>query len=259
MTPILQSKLPRAPWMDPNLARLPGVHPVTGDDWLVVDEAYAGQMARRDDLILNAPDRVLGMTPEGGPAADELYDLILTRLAHQPGYSIGATHAIRPDGASIPLDRAKPLKTLGRLVQEDLCLMEKQGDEHVLTAACLCFPASWSLDEKLGRPLLGIHRPVKVYDDNLAKRVQRLFDVIRPEQPLWRMNSLVYTDPELHQPKREGSTRTDRRGGQFLRAERQTLLRLPRSKAVLFAIHTYVVALSSLTQAERDGLIEARL
>ena len=46
---------------------------------------------------------------------------------------------------------------------------------------------------------------------------------------------------------------------QFLRAERQTFLRLPRTGAVLFAIHTYVVPLSALSQAERDGLVEARL
>ena len=41
--------------------------------------------------------------------------------------------------------------------------------------------------------------------------------------------------------------------------ERQTLLRLPRTGAVLFAIHTYVVRLSSLTEAELAGLELARL
>jgi hypothetical protein len=54
--------------------------------------------------------------------------------------------------------------------------MERRGDEHVLTAAVLCFPASWHLADKIGRPLTTIHVPVKVYDETLARRVQRLFD-----------------------------------------------------------------------------------
>ena len=138
-------------------------------------------------------------------------------------------------------------------------MLQKQGDEHVLTGAVLCFPASWSLQEKIGRPLIGIHRPVETYDADIARRVQRMFDALRPDQPLWRMNALVYANPELHQPRREEDPRSDRRGGQFLRAERQTLLRLPLTGAVLFAIHTYVVPLSALTEPERQGLDAARL
>ena len=151
------------------------------------------------------------------------------------------------------------METLGRLVQEDLCLMQKIDTEHVLTGAALCFPASWSLDEKLGRPLVGIHRTVKPYEPDLAHRVQRMFDLMRPEQPLWRMNALVYVNPDLHQPGREGAPRIDRRSGQFVRAERQTLKRLPQTGAILFAIHTYVVRLDTLSEAERQGLETARL
>ena len=258
MSPILQSRLPFAPWMSPATARLPGVQPVVGD-WLAVDDAYAGQMARRDVLIAEVPQVVLAQLPGAEAAAAELYDLVLGLLRALPGFRFGQDEAVRPDGVAVPLDPAQPLQVLGRLVQEDLCLLQKQGEEHVLTAAVLCFPASWSLDQKLGRPLIGIHRPVETYDAEIARRVQRMFDVLRPGQPLWRMNALVYVDPELHQPKREEAPRTDRRGGQFLRAERQTFLRLPRTGAVLFAIHTYVVPLSALSQAERDGLVEARL
>ena len=258
MTPILQSRLPFAPWMAPATSRLPGVQPVVGP-WLEVDDAYGGQMARRDQLIAEVPQVVLGQLPEGEAAASELYDLVLGLLRGQKDYRIGAVEALRPDGVQVVLDPTQPLRTLGRLVQEDLCLLQKQGEEHVLTGAVLCFPASWSLQQKLGRPLIGIHRTVKTYDPEIARRVQRMFDVLRPDQPLWRMNALVYVDPDLHQPRREDAPRTDRRAGQYLRAERQTMLRLPKTGAVLFAIHTYVVALSALTVAEREGLVEARL
>lgn len=260
--PILQSRLPFAPWMDPRTARLPGVLPVEGDDWLRVDDAYAGQMAERGRLIAGQPEAVHAMLDSARPAAEELYAVILARLARTPGFQVGAQEVLRPDGVTVTLDPVAPLRTLGLLVQEDLCLMEKAegaGDEHVLTGAILCFPASWSLAEKLGRPLIGIHRPVPDYETEIARRVQRLFDAIRPEQPLWRMNSLVYRDPSLHQPRREADPRIDRRGGSFVRAERQTLIRLPKTRAVVFAIHTYVVDIASLTAEELAGLEEARL
>ena len=256
---ILQSRLPFAPWMDPRTARLPGILPVEGDDWLRVDDAFAAQMAERDRLIAERPDLVVGMLESARPAARELFETVVSRLRATPGYAVGAAVVRRPDGVEVPLDPARPMETLLRLVQEDLCLMERQGDEHVLTAAALCFPASWWLPEKLGRPLLGIHVPVPSYDADVARRVQRLFDAIRVEQPLWRANALVYRDPTLHQPRRESDPRTDRRGGSYVRSERQVLRRLPQSGAVVFSIHTYVVRIETLSPAELDGLEEARL
>ena len=259
MPPILQSRLPLAPWMDARTARLPGVLPDDGQEWLSVDDAFAAQMALRDQLIAEKPDVVLGLLPQGQAAAEELYDMILSRLTTTEAYHVAPDTVTRPDGVTVPLDHSRPLATLGGLVQEDLCLMEKQGDQHVLTGACLCFPSSWSLAEKLGRPLTGIHRTVAVYEADLARRVQRMFDAIRPDQPLWRMNALVYVNPDLHQPGIEGAPRTDRRNGQYLRAERQSFVRLPKTGAVLFAIHTHVVRLDSLTEAELSVLETARL
>lgn len=258
-TPILQSRLPIAAWMEARTARLPGVQPVEGEDWLQMDDAFAAQMAERDRLVATRLPEVVALLPEGRAAAEELYAVVLARLAVTPGYLVGAGAVTRPDGVTVALDPSHPLESLARLVQEDLCLMEKHGEEHVLTGAALCFPASWSLEEKLGRPLTGIHRTVRPYDPEIAKRVQRLFDAMRPEQALWRMNALVYVDPALHQPGREDAPRTERRSGRFLRAERQVLKRLPKTGAVLFAIHTYVVRLDSLSAEARAGLETARL
>jgi hypothetical protein len=139
--------------------------------------------------------------PQGVPAAQDLYRRVLARLATETGYAVGADAVQRPDGVTIPLDPAQPLLTLGRLVQEDLCLREAAGNEHVLTGAILCFPASWTLAQKIGRPLSDIHIPVPSYDAGIARRVQRMFDAIRPEQPLWRANALLYDDPTLFQPR----------------------------------------------------------
>lgn len=241
MTPVLQKTLPFAPWMDPRTARLPGIMPVEGDDWLRIDEAFAGQMAERDRLIAATPDLVHALLPQGRAAADELYATVIARLRASPDYSAEPGLMRRPDGVSVALDPVRPLMTLGRLVQEDLCLLRSEGDEHVLTGAILCFPAGWTLAQKIGQPLTGIHVPVPGYDASIAARVQRLFDAIRPEQPLWRGNSLLYDDPTLFQPRIEGQPRPPVSLNAYVRSERQCLLRLPQTRAVVFTIHTYVV------------------
>lgn len=256
--PVFQSRLPFLPWMDPRTLRLPGILPVEGEDWLRLDDAFAGQMALRDALIAGRQDAVHGLLPEGRAAADELYAKVLDRLARTEGYRVGALSVLRPDGVEVALDPAAPLLTLGRLVQEDLCILEQAGDEHRLTGAILCFPASWTLAQKLGKALIAIHDPVPPYDGALARRVQRLFDAIRPEQALWRMNYLTYDDPALFQPRFEGQRRPRPVDHVYVRCERQCLLRLPHTRAVVFTIHTYVVRAETLTPAELQALREAQ-
>jgi hypothetical protein len=188
---------------------------------------------------------------------EELYATILDWIAAEPGFTLTATHVTRPDGVTVPLNPAEPLLTLGRLVQQDLCLMQSNGAEYDLTAAILCFPASWTLAQKIGRPMTGIHQPVEIYDAALAARVHRLLSAIRPEQPLWRMNFFTYDDFMLHHPRVEGDWRRQPTGKSFVRCERQTLLRLPRTGAVLFAIHTIVVDANQISPEDYAALREA--
>jgi dimethylamine monooxygenase subunit A len=254
MVPILQSNLPFAPWMDPRTSRLPGVLPLVKDDWTWIDDAFAGQMAERDRLIATNPSAVHALQERGRPAANELYEVVLERLRHCKGYDVARHSVRRPDGVEVALDATMPMLTLGRLVQEDLCLMEQDTTEHVLTGAILCFPAGWTLAQKLGRPLTHIHTPVASYDADIARRVQRMFDAIRPEQPLWRANSLIYDDPALHQPRLEGVPRPKPVHNAYARSERQCFIRLPHTRAVVFAIHTYVVRMADLAPDVAQGL-----
>ena len=248
---VLQSRLDFAPWAEPRHRRLPGVQPLDSADWLWVDDAFAGQMALRDRLIAADPGAVHALSPGAEAAATELFELVLEHLRRDGRYRVGPASARRPDGVEVALDPDRPLLTLGRLIQADLCLMEARGAEHVLTGAILCFPAGWSLEEKLDRPLTRIHGPVAEYDAGMAARVQRLFDGIQPGRPLWRANVLAYADPALFAPYREGAPRPRPRGpASYIRSERQCLLRLPRTRAVVFSIHTAVVHRAALTPAQ---------
>lgn len=222
---------------------LPGIAPLAGDGWIIQDEAFAAQMAERDRLLSEHRGLVFADAGASEVAKQEVLSEVLGIVRCRAGYAVRGHTVIRPDGVEVKLT-GDPLVAAARLVQEDLCLHEKRGDEHVLTAAVMCFPASWTLGEKIGQPLSRVHRPVGEYDDNVAARVQRLFDGIKAGQPLWRFNVLRYHDPSLFLPRSETAPRSadaDYQTGPYVRSEHQALVRLPASGAVLFAIHTFVV------------------
>lgn len=252
---ICQQSLPFVPWMDSGLKRLPGMKPLAVADWLAFDEAFARQMAYRDWLIAHRRADVVAETPEAGPAAQELLEMLLEALAEVPDYRVGREAVQRSDGATVTLDRGDPMATIGRLVQEDFCLLMPQGGEHVLKAAVLCFPASWTLAEKIGRPMMRIHKPVPDYDGDIGLRVQRMFDRMQAGTVMFRANAFLYSDPDLHHPRSEAAPRVpgDNGPNRWVRVERQTLRKLPLSGAIAFGIRTYLVPEASLSAAQRDS------
>ena len=222
---------------------LPGISPVDPDHWLMIDDAYGAQMKLREDLIANKRDQVIAIDPSAMRAARELLEHVIDFFTRQHIMQQIGDVIKTPDGRSVSIEWNDPMRSLGRLAQNDFAIMEQRGDEHVLTAAVLCFPASWLLAEKFMQGLVGIHDPVEPYDDQIARRVQRLFDGIQEGRPLWRYNVLRYADPSLFQPRSMHARRPneERDHARYLRSERQTLMRLPNSRAVVFGIHTFVV------------------
>ena len=223
---------------------LPGISPVGQPDWITVSEDYAVQLAEKRRLLAERPEAVLRVLPEAEAPLAELLEEVLTLLRARPDFEVAGALVTTPDARRVALDDRPPLVILSELLQEDLCLHLPRAGEHYLAAALLCFPASWTLSEKIGHPLSRIHLPVPDYDPNIAARVQRLFDGVQPGRPLWRANCFRYEDPALHHPRREADPRAPASPeARYLRSERQSLVRLPRSGAVVFAIHTVVEAL----------------
>lgn len=239
---ICQNTLPFKPWLLQRTRKLPGIQPVPKGDWLLRDEVFDQQMAYRDHLINTRRNDVVRAVDASLDAQQELLATVLAELK---------ANYLRPDGVLVDPDADMPIVTAARLVQEDLLILE----DGILTAAVLCFPASWTLSEKFARGMMAIHGVVDEYNDDMARRVGRLFDAIRPEQPLWRANFMIYVDAELHQPRLEADRR-DSGEGRFVRVERQTLRKLPKTQAVVFGIHTYVVPLDKLSKEELFELLK---
>lgn len=220
-------------------AKLPGVMPLGEQPYLLRGPDFAGQMAIRLRLIQTKPVEVMACKPDAEDACWELLGFVIEQLGY--GYHITPNTIERPDGMVVRRDAA-PLEQLAVLVQEDFCLLDKIGEEHVLRAALLCFPAGWLLSQKMGRPLGTIHDPVEAYNVDLARRIQRLFDGVQVGRPLWRANALEYHDPSLFQPEKTRSKMGDL-PARYLRTERQLIFRLPKSEMVVFSIRTAVAPL----------------
>lgn len=249
--PILQSALAEVPWQNRATAKLPGTGPVEPGDWLRIDDAYAGQMELRARLLRRCRDKVHVLRAQAVEAARELLSEVLEVLKTRDDFDVSARRVVRPDGEQIDIDPEAPLITLAHLVQEDFCILQRRDgeDEHALTGALLCFPASWTLAEKIDRPLTAIHDTVAPYTDDIARRVQRLFDGVRPGRTLWRVNLLRYRDADLFQPRPVADRRRNPAGmGHFIRSERQCISRLPRTGAMVFSIHTTVVRSDALSE-----------
>ena len=240
---IFQKSIP----YDTTYPKLPGTRPISPDEWIICDDAFSQQMALRDELIKTRRDKVLAISDQAYEAAVELSKMALEFSIKSLGYQKSNDEVIRPDEVSLKIDLSDPMEFLGRLVQNDFCILQKVGEEHVLTAASLCFPASWSLEEKFLKPLIDIHTPVKEYNEEIAKRVQRLFDGLQVSRPVWRFNALYYEDPHLFQPRSINQPREKPAPNQvnYFRSERQTLIKLPETRAIVFGIHTFVIKMQN--------------
>ncbi|MEM1314988.1 MAG: DUF3445 domain-containing protein [Pseudomonadota bacterium] len=250
--------------MHPRTAVPPGIQPLDPERWLFMAEDHAGQMALRDRLVAGECD-ALGppWIVEGGEnAAQELLETVADHLTARGLCSRERGVLRRPDGVSLPLD-GPPMAVLGRLAPEDFLIMERPegASEHLLTAGVLLFPAHWTLAEKIGKPLLRIHLPVPEYPGDLARRVQRFFDGVQVGRPLWRANWHFARTPEIATPMREAAKLGHHQEpwgeadqAPWLRVERQTVLRLPRTGSVVFGVRTLMSDVNNFTEAQWRGL-----
>jgi hypothetical protein len=148
-------------------------------------------------------------------------------------------------GRTVELDnKISPLLTAGSLIADDLAILEKKENGWNLTAGYVSFPSSWSLKDKIGKPMEGVHAHVPGFEGGTrnAAMINRIFDNLQPDLPAERFNWSIYPEGELFWPPEKGA-RSDASpfvpSQNFIRVERQTLRRLPKSGAIVFTIRIY--------------------
>lgn len=225
-----------------------GTRPVPEDEWLQLDSDFESDLARKAELLERHRDLVLVEPAAPSPAAQELLDVVTT-FARERRWP-----TVRGGGG--------PLEQASRMVQEDLCLMERSLDgAWVLTGACVCLPSHWVPREKVGRSMAQIHEPVPGYADRLQTATDKLFDRMRDTgttEIVRRFNWTLADEAELFTPWASAAAQiwpADLTPGRvYLRVERQTLRLLPGSGAIVFTIRTGLTDLFDLPAAELAAL-----
>lgn len=200
-----------------------GLVRLTESEWLDPGPDLAARKAAFD----RHPDSVQ-VLPEGEAAAQELAEML----------------------------GAADLEGAARAHWEDFCLLAQDapGQPYRLVAAAVGFPTDWRLSEKIGRPLHAVHEPIHGYAEQLSDGVDRFMERLRTGEIYGRTNMFVMASgdarymPVLPAEQRYAHVTPDNAGSAlFVRCERETLVRLPRSGAIVFTIGVYRTSLGSLS------------
>lgn len=235
-----------------------GLSPLDAQRWIETDSDlpryHAHKLAQRARL----GNRCYRVLPDSRDAQRELAGLLWTHLTHDQddlyrGYDDG-TLLFRPAALRLPAPDAEPLWECSLWLADDLVIMQEIGGRYHLTAASLCSPSDWLLEEKFARPLAEIHAPIPGFDAGLTPRVDRFFQRLRPGRLVVRHNWSLQAGGELCR-RPPHSEAIDSLARVFYRSERQTLTRLPQSGAVAFTIRVYLHPLERL--ANTAGALQA--
>ncbi|MGD9913141.1 MAG: DUF3445 domain-containing protein [Rhizobiaceae bacterium] len=240
-------------------------------DWLEIDADLDAYLAEKRRLYAEIPEKVFVEEPDTRAAQREVLDMLTAHVGDmlpdmpEPQRSMAASAlAELPGMADMP-----PLKAASLLVPEDLILMRRGENGWRLAAGSLCFPSSWSLQEKFGHALEEIHGPVPGFNRGTrnAELIHRMFDRLQVGRPVQRMNWSLQASPALYYPL-SSAQRIDRATKRpskfteahiaaqvFIRIERQTLRKLPVSGDILFTIRIYIDPLTLIErQPERRAI-----
>lgn len=249
-----------------------GLKPLDPADWIEVDDHLLPYLAEKRRLYAEIPERVFVEEDDTRDAQQEVLDLLGTHLLEKfpdtyrrTGSGVEAVGAASRLTAPSGLDGA-PLVAASLLIQEDLILMRRDDNGWRLVAGSLCFPSSWSLVEKFGRPLQDIHAPVPGFGPGTrpAELINRMFDGLQG-QAVERYNWSIQSGDALYHPLSD-LQRIDRATNRpsrfpdgdidahaFIRVERQTLRKLPASRDILFTIRIHLDPLAVLARHPDRG------
>ena len=227
-----------------------GLKPLELAQWFELDDQLEAYRAEKDRLTASKGDAVFRAEPGTEQAQAEVRALIEANLRD---------HHAR---VALPVDRGGvDILEAARMVQEDLLLLRRDDSGWRLVAATLHFPSSWSLAEKFSLPLDQIHSNVPQFGPGTrnASLMARIFDGLKVEQPVQRMNWSLYPTATLHHPysARSREANPDRHtldAASFIRVERQTLRKLPLSGDILFTVRIYLDPLAQL--AKHPGALD---
>lgn len=256
------------------------------NDILCIEDTYLDRVRLREQLF--DKQKITGCHESAIDALQEAYEFTFNHMMKRyPQYfklsddrktikNLVADHDIPADPTSLTPDEL--LRVLASNIEEDMLLLIKNPesgdlDEYVLRAAMSLFPAGFDPTEKLNQPLTRVHGPVPGYPQKLQTSMNKFFNRLSVNEFIVRNNWSLQTHTNLC--ARVGSHATSEEAKLihppfpqdldfnkvFFRVEKQCFTRLPRTKADLMYIRTYVTSLmdlrGSLNEEEKEILCSA--
>jgi hypothetical protein len=223
--PIPEQILPQV--VGENFRHRLGTFPVEISNWLLRDAEFDLTVQLKEKLLATRRSEVVGLQPGGEEVAQEAAQLV----GQWAGVELKSTGIDALVEASL-------------LVADDLAVLQpvksQNGSEQLLlNAAVVCCPSRWLLAEKMGHNMLAIHEPVAKYADHVGAAVDTYFQRLTVEKPVWRSNWIIQDHPALFQPQIPSGPLVRTPDELWIRMERQTLRRLPKTSGILFTIRGY--------------------
>lgn len=203
----------------------PGLKPIDPDTWLAPDSEAKAWLPEKTVLMRTHRAQVFADTGVPDAVAE----------------AANAVLAVTGTGRDI---WDSPLEAAASRVSDDLCiLLPDERGAWMLGAASLVAPTFWSLAEKIGQPLAGLHRTLPDANVQMVSRISRMFDALRPGTVLERFNWTVQAGRARFTPGSACLKAMARAAPEeaalellYFRVERQTISKLPGTGAVLFTI-----------------------
>ena len=221
--------------------------------WIEPDDDLDAFLAEKERLRRSEFDTVFRTVEGSEPGQRECLELLVSHLVADHGSRYRrAGDRLEFAGRSVDLSSGEPpLLIAGSLVQDDLAILSRRETGWHIVAGYVAFPSAWSLREKVGHPMETVHADVPGFAGGTrnAAMINRIFDNLQPELPAMRMNWSIYPEGELFWPP-ERSAEARRQpfvpATNFIRVERQTLRRLPKTGDIVFTIRIYADPIASL-------------
>ncbi|KAI4234792.1 MAG: hypothetical protein LQ349_003579 [Xanthoria aureola] len=260
-----------------------GISKCTKEDWIQIDRQYLDRVTERKKNLETYPDTCHAINSNfGANAITELFEKIVDHLpARFPTmFALDAGKCVfqnRVTGVQYNLEecRNEPrqmLRLLAENVEEDFYLMCPDNEGvFVMQGFVSCFTNSFFAPGKLGLSMKDIHGPVPDLENKIGKGINHSMKSMRGGSMVQRMGakltkspmqwSLQFCGPDLF---RTGGNNFYPDPGQdvddlsepqdldacYLRVERQSLVRLPDTKAIVFCVRHYITPLEEI---KREG------
>ena len=251
-----------------------GLRPFSPSGWITIEADYATVMREKRERLRAYRDQYYCALASSLPAQRELRERVVAHLLQDHPRHFrrrGAVVASSGDSFECDLgdDSVEPLLQLSQLIEEDFMLIEEVDGKPLISAASNVYSSSGRLVSSVGRAIAWAHEPVPKLTAALGPRIDRIIDSVHAATPGERYNwqvtplgSVFFPRDNPHAANAAAMHEAleilraePERAGEILwiRVERQTLSRLPESRAVAFSLHTYSDPLASI-QDDADSV-----